>query len=85
MEHGQRDLFETYGKNIFAQVEAWVYCGLSNEEIRSLAWQHNIDQEYQKTMTNVDKIRACHALFMEANMTRSKELKFKCCDELRLA
>lgn len=36
-------------------------------------------------MTNVDKIRACHALFMEANMTRSKELKFKFCDELHLA
>ncbi len=85
--HGARaklDLFKMYGKNIFARVEAWVYAGLSPREIRILAWQHNIDQEYRKVMTNIDKIRACHSLFVEANMERSKELKYKCCDELQL-
>jgi hypothetical protein len=85
--HGARakkDLYETYKKNIFAQVEAWVYAGLTPEQIRVLAWQHNIDQEYRKTMTNIDKIRAIHALFLEANMSRTKELKYRCCAELGL-
>lgn len=85
--HGARaklDLYNMYKKNVFARVEAWVYAGLSEREIRLLAWQHNIDQEYRKVMTNIDKIRACHSLFIEANMKRTKELKHKCCDELQL-
>src|SRR5450759_1335106 len=52
--------------------------------MRILAWSHNIDQEYRKGMSNIDKIRACHKLFMEDNMNRSKELKYKCCEELDL-
>lgn len=85
--HGARakkDLFDTYGKQIFAQVEAWVFAGLTQKQMRILAYQHNIDQEYRKTMSNVDKIRACHALFRESQFIRSKELKFRCCDELQL-
>jgi len=65
-------------------VEAWVFAGLTKREMRILAWSHNIDQEYRKSMTNIDKIRACHHLFMEDNMNRSKELKYRCCDELEL-
>lgn len=85
--HGARaklNLYNMYKKNCFAQVEAWVYAGLTKTEIRLLAWQHNIDQEYRKTMTNIDKIRACHSFFLKSNMNRSKELKFTCCDELQL-
>jgi len=83
--HGARakkDLFETYGKNIFAQVEAWVFARLSHAQVRKLAYQHNIDQEYRKTMSNVDKIQACHALFKMDNYVRSKALKYRCCEEL---
>lgn len=85
--HGARAklaLFNMYEKNVFAQVEAWVFAGLTKSEKRILAWAHNIDQEYRKGMSNIDKIRACHTLFMEDNMNRSKELKFRCCDELEL-
>ena len=85
--HGARAklaLFQTYKRSIYAQVEAWVFAGLSKREQRILAWSHNIDQEYRKGMTNIDKIRACHSLFMEANMNRGKELKMRCCDELNL-
>src|SRR5450759_2009585 len=73
-----------YGKAVFAHVEAWVFAGLTKREMRILAWSHNIDQEYRKGMSNIDKIRACHTLFMEDNMNHSKELKYKCCEELDL-
>src|SRR5450759_4364645 len=85
--HGARaklSLFNMYGKAVFAQVEAWVFAGLSKREMRILSWSHNINQEYRKGMSNIDKIQACHTLFMENNMNRSKELKWKCCDELDL-
>ena len=76
--HGARaklSLFNMYGKNIFAQVEAWVFAGLTRREMRILAWSHNIDQEYRKNMSNIDKIRACHSLYMEDNMNRTKKLR----------
>src|SRR5450759_5878156 len=34
--------------------------------------------------TSSPKIRACHSLYMEDNMNRTKDLKWKCCDELNL-
>ena len=57
---------------------------MTKDQVRSLAWQHNIDQEYRKEMSNVDKIRACHALFVEHNNVRSLQLKWQCCHELQL-
>ena len=85
--HGARAklaLFNMYNKPVFARVEAWVFAGLTKREMRLLSWSHNIDQEYRKGMSNIDKIRACHTLFLEDNMNRSKELKMRCCDELEL-
>src|SRR5450759_2854814 len=52
-------LFNMYGKAVFSQVVAWVFVGLTKREMCILAWSHNIDQEYRKGMSNIDKIRAC--------------------------
>ncbi len=85
MQLAKLALFKMYGRQVYAQVEAHVYAGLTKREMRMLAWSHNIDQEYRKGMSNIDKIRACHTLFLENNMNRTKELRMKCCDELDLS
>lgn len=85
--HGARakaELFKTYGKQIFGEVEAWVYAGLNKKQIQTLGWQHNIDQEYRKNMTNIDVVRACHNLFVEYGEKRSVELRIACCQECSL-
>ena len=85
--HGARAklaLWETYHLRAYKNIEAWVFAGLTKQQRNWLAWSHNQDQEYRKGMTNIDRIRACHHMFLEAGQDRSKELKFKCCDEIRL-
>lgn len=85
--HGARaktELFKTYGKSAHAEVQAWVYAGLSKAEARQLSWLHNIDQEYRKSMSNIDKVRACHNVFLEMNQSRTKEVREACCQECSL-
>jgi hypothetical protein len=85
--HGARaksELFKTYGKSAHAEVQAWVYAGLTKAEARQLSWQHNIDQEYRKSMSNIDKVRACHNVFLEMGQIRTKEVREACCVECSL-
>lgn len=85
--HGARaklQLWKTYQIGLYSQVEAWIYCGLTKEQIKSLAWGHNLDQEYRKGMSTIDRIRACHKLFEEVGFERSAKLKLDCARECSL-
>lgn len=85
--HGARakvELYKMYGKQVYGEIEAWVYSGLTRHEIRMLAFQHNYDQEYRKSMSSIDVVRACHNIFVEMNQGSTKEVREACCKECML-
>lgn len=85
--HGARaksELYKMYSKQIYGEIEAWVYAGLTKPEIRKLGFQHNYDQEYRKNMSSIDKVRACHNIYLEMNVGSTKEVREACCQECML-
>ena len=50
----------------FKYVECKVYVGLTQEEAKLLAWNHNNDNDYKKKMSCIERIRFFHHEYLDA-------------------
>lgn len=85
--HGARaktELYKAYGREIFNELQAWVYADLTRDEIQKLSIQHNIDQEYRKKMSNIDQARTIHKIFVARGCAKTKETREACAQEVCL-
>jgi hypothetical protein len=80
----KQQLWDSYQRKVHRRIEAWVFAGLTRDEIHALGWTHNIDQEYRKSMSNIDRILTCHKIYLEKNEERSAELRDLCGRECAL-
>ena len=50
----------------FKYVECKVYAGLTHEEAKLLAWDHNNDNDYRQKMSCIERIRFFHHEYLDA-------------------
>ncbi|KAL2609181.1 hypothetical protein R1flu_027754 [Riccia fluitans] len=80
-------LFQAYGPDQFHTVSAWIYVGCSKEDVKLLAWSHNVDNEYWKNMTTIDCILTIHLMWMsefKGKKVWDGEFWMKCAKEILL-
>ena len=67
----------------YKRVQAYVYAGLSVAEARNLAWGHNIDSEFQSSMTTIQRVKYIHTRLIENNGEPSIKLKRECAKKIQ--
>ena len=69
-------------------VLAWVYAGLSDEDAKTLALDHNVDSELRLSMSFLQKVRYFHNEWVD-HLRQGKKadetFKVRLCDQVGLA
>ena len=50
----------------FKYAECKIYVGLTIEEAKLLAWDHNNDNDYRQKMSSIERIRFFHYEYLDA-------------------
>ena len=58
-------MLEYPNNSIFETMKCIVYVGLTNVNVKLLAWDHNIDSEYRMTMIFIQRVRFIHNEFFQ--------------------
>jgi hypothetical protein len=79
------ELCQAYHSHIFREAESWIYAGLEKSECQKIAVAHNVDMEYKKNMSNIDRIRMCHKIFVAGGEKKGVEVREQCAKQCGLA
>jgi hypothetical protein len=68
----------------YKKIQSLIFVGLNNVQARTLAWTHNIDNEFKSNMTLIQKIMYVHLRFVENNCIANVQLKTECAQEIQI-
>jgi hypothetical protein len=66
------------------RIQAWVVAGVTVQEARTLAWGHNVDNEFRSKMTTIQRINYIHMRYLENEMKGDMAFKMEVAAEIQL-